>query len=213
MLGHNPIRSSGPLGYQQQGPQMILFPMRSSLEVGVGEKLPKLLTMAKTLHLLIITLLLLPLSSPFPLPRPSFPRRPTHSGRSAGRTRENGRLHAEFSPQYETRFYTQRLDHFSFRDLPTFQQRYLVSVEHWSGAARMSPIFLYCGNEGDIEWFAENTGFVWEIAPLFGAMVVFPEVKRLVLLLGCHVWMSVKCTRGKCWSLVANVLVDWLYFV
>lgn len=34
---------------------------------------------------------------------------------------------------------------------------------------------MYCGNEGDIEWFASNTGFLWEIAPLFGALVVFPE--------------------------------------
>lgn len=56
-----------------------------------------------------------------------------------------------------------------------FRQRYLVNTEHWTGPARMGPIFLYCGNEGDIEWFAVNTGFVWEIAPKFGAMVVFPE--------------------------------------
>lgn len=39
----------------------------------------------------------------------------------------------------------------------------------------MGPIFLYCGNEGDIEWFATNTGLVWELAPRFGAMVIFPE--------------------------------------
>ncbi|KAI3936842.1 hypothetical protein MKW92_026666 [Papaver armeniacum] len=77
--------------------------------------------------------------------------------------------------QYETRYYTQTLDHFSFSDLPTFQQRYLISTNHWSGPKELGPIFFYCGNEGDIEWFASNTGFVWEIAPRFGAMVVFPE--------------------------------------
>ncbi|GAB4847137.1 hypothetical protein Ancab_026148 [Ancistrocladus abbreviatus] len=76
---------------------------------------------------------------------------------------------------YETRYFTQTLDHFSFRDAPTFNQRYLISTEHWDGAERMAPIFMYCGNEGDIEWFAANTGFVWEIAPRFGAMVLFPE--------------------------------------
>ncbi|XP_056167902.1 uncharacterized protein LOC115685262 isoform X2 [Syzygium oleosum] len=77
--------------------------------------------------------------------------------------------------QYETRYFEQRLDHFSFAELPGFNQRYLISSEHWAGPDRLGPIFLYCGNEGDIEWFAANTGFVWEIAPSFGAMVVFPE--------------------------------------
>ncbi|XP_059624060.1 uncharacterized protein LOC132267039 [Cornus florida] len=77
--------------------------------------------------------------------------------------------------QYETRFFTQRLDHFSFADLPTFRQRYLINTDHWVGPTRLGPIFFYCGNEGDIEWFADNTGFVWEIAPRFGAMVLFPE--------------------------------------
>ncbi|XP_077214939.1 serine carboxypeptidase S28 family protein isoform X2 [Tasmannia lanceolata] len=75
--------------------------------------------------------------------------------------------------RYDTRYFTQVLDHFSFSDLPTFQQRYLISLDHWQGP--MSPIFFYCGNEGDIAWFSENTGFVWEIAPRFGAMVVFAE--------------------------------------
>ncbi|KAJ9670402.1 hypothetical protein PVL29_026749 [Vitis rotundifolia] len=77
--------------------------------------------------------------------------------------------------QYETRYFEQRLDHFSIADLPRFRQRYLISTRHWTGPDRMGPIFLYCGNEGDIEWFAANTGFVWDIAPRFGAMVLFPE--------------------------------------
>ncbi|KAK2981234.1 hypothetical protein RJ640_030623 [Escallonia rubra] len=77
--------------------------------------------------------------------------------------------------RYDTRYFDQRLDHFSFADLPNFPQRYLINTEHWVGPARMGPIFFYCGNEGDIEWFADNSGFVWEIAPRFGAMVVFPE--------------------------------------
>lgn len=86
-------------------------------------------------------------------------------------------------PHYETRYFEQRLDHFSFSDLPNFQQRYLLSTEHWTGPQRLGPIFFYCGNEGDIVWFATNTGFVWEIAPQFGAMVVFPEVSIILHLL------------------------------
>ncbi|XP_050292016.1 uncharacterized protein LOC126732967 isoform X2 [Quercus robur] len=77
--------------------------------------------------------------------------------------------------RYETKYFSQRLDHFSFSELPNFPQRYLINTESWVGPERLGPIFFYCGNEGDIEWFAENSGFVWEIAPRFGAMVVFPE--------------------------------------
>ena len=37
------------------------------------------------------------------------------------------------------------------------------------------PIFFYTGNEGNIESFAENTGFMWDIAEEFQAMLVFAE--------------------------------------
>ncbi|XP_027346530.1 lysosomal Pro-X carboxypeptidase isoform X2 [Abrus precatorius] len=101
-----------------------------------------------------------------------------HAPRFLGKFAAASTKPSEFQqPQfhYETRYFQQRLDHFSFSELPTFPQRYLINTEHWVGPHRMGPIFFYCGNEGDIVWFAENTGFVWEIAPQFGAMVVFPE--------------------------------------
>ncbi|KAF7144247.1 hypothetical protein RHSIM_Rhsim05G0102900 [Rhododendron simsii] len=70
--------------------------------------------------------------------------------------------------KYETRYFEQCLDHFSFSDdLPTFQRWYLINAEHWVGPDRMGPIFLDCGNEGEIVWLAENTGLVWELAPRF----------------------------------------------
>nr|GMC60029.1 lysosomal Pro-X carboxypeptidase [Ipomoea batatas] len=77
--------------------------------------------------------------------------------------------------KYEIRYFEQRLDHFSFADLSPFRHRYLINTDHWLGPSRLGPIFFYCGNEGDIEWFAANSGLVWELAPRFGAMVIFPE--------------------------------------
>ncbi|KAK3119786.1 hypothetical protein QOZ80_9AG0675150 [Eleusine coracana subsp. coracana] len=83
--------------------------------------------------------------------------------------------HVPSMVQYETRWYTQRLDHFNVAPASygTFQQRYLVNDTFWGG--KNAPIFLYAGNEGDVELFANNTGFMWEVAPRFGAMLVFVE--------------------------------------
>ncbi|KAL5755163.1 hypothetical protein ACOSP7_023383 [Xanthoceras sorbifolium] len=105
-------------------------------------------------------------SQPFKFRRaPRFPVKFSHQARP----------HLQQQYRYDTRYFWQRLDHFSFADHPRFLQRYLINTEHWVGPNRPGPIFLYCGNEGDIDWFATNTGFVWELAPSFGAMVVFPE--------------------------------------
>lgn len=129
--------------------------------------------------IIIITIVLL--SSP-----PSFASLPFNSSSTRWAPRFLGKFsvqpklrlrQSQSQIRYETRYFDQRLDHFSFLDLAGFRQRYLINTEHWVGPERLGPIFLYCGNEGDIAWFAENTGFVWEIAPRFGAMVLFPEVK------------------------------------
>ncbi|CAI9097663.1 OLC1v1034132C3 [Oldenlandia corymbosa var. corymbosa] len=78
---------------------------------------------------------------------------------------------------YETKFHTQILDHFTFtpQSYQTFQQRYLISYKYWGGAKQNAPIFVYTGNEGDIEWFTQNTGFMFEQAPHFKALLVFIE--------------------------------------
>ena len=68
---------------------------------------------------------------------------------------------------------TQKVDHFAFDSSATFDQRVVISLDHWGKDG--SPIFFYTGNEGDIFMFANNTGFVWEFAESFGAMVVFAE--------------------------------------
>lgn len=73
---------------------------------------------------------------------------------------------------FNTYWYTQRLDHFNFQNNGTFQQKYLVNDTFWDGSG---PIFFYTGNEGPIELFAQNTGFMWEVAVEFGALIVFTE--------------------------------------
>ncbi|XP_011863698.1 PREDICTED: lysosomal Pro-X carboxypeptidase [Vollenhovia emeryi] len=75
--------------------------------------------------------------------------------------------------KYEIRTFDVRVDHFSFAVQDTFKLRYLVN-DTWRKTEN-APIFFYTGNEGDIEVFAENTGFLWETAPQFGALVVFAE--------------------------------------
>jgi dipeptidyl-peptidase II len=76
-------------------------------------------------------------------------------------------------PPFKTFYMTQFLDHFNLRDDRTFQQRYLVNDDHFNPIS--GPVFFYTGNEGDIESFWDNTGFMFDIAPLFQALVVFVE--------------------------------------
>ncbi|CAB4287096.1 unnamed protein product [Prunus armeniaca] len=78
---------------------------------------------------------------------------------------------------YRTKYFTQILDHFNFypKSYQTFQQRYLINDTFWGGAKNNAPIFVYTGNEGNIEWFAQNIGFLYETAPHFKSLVIFIE--------------------------------------
>jgi hypothetical protein len=97
-------------------------------------------------------------------------------------------------PKYKTYYTTQFLDHFNSRDDRTFQQRFLLNGKRSifnfnliklklkfcfykddSFDPENGPVFFYAGNEGDIESFWNNTGFMFDIAPMFQALVVFPE--------------------------------------
>ncbi|RNA14652.1 lysosomal Pro-X carboxypeptidase [Brachionus plicatilis] len=71
-------------------------------------------------------------------------------------------------------FISQIIDHFNFNPSNDrkYKQRYIIFDKY---AISNSPIFFYTGNEGDIQLFCENTGFIWEIAPKFDAVVVFAE--------------------------------------
>ncbi|KAL0489917.1 lysosomal Pro-X carboxypeptidase Prcp [Acrasis kona] len=77
------------------------------------------------------------------------------------------------APPYQTIWFDQVLDHFNFATTPsTFKQRYLINDQHWISNGS---IFFYCGNEGDIEMFYRNTGFMFDIAKQFNALIVFAE--------------------------------------
>lgn len=66
------------------------------------------------------------------------------------------------------------VDHFSYVTDDSFSLRYLINDEY-SKNDNTTPILFYCGNEGDIELFAENTGFIWENAQQLNALVIFAE--------------------------------------
>ena len=50
---------------------------------------------------------------------------------------------------------------------------FCISDKWWD--ARKGPILFYTGNEGDITGFWDATGFVFELAPKFKALVIFAE--------------------------------------
>uniref|UniRef100_A0A8B9QMQ9 Lysosomal Pro-X carboxypeptidase n=1 Tax=Anas platyrhynchos TaxID=8839 RepID=A0A8B9QMQ9_ANAPL len=70
-------------------------------------------------------------------------------------------------------FFFPSIDHFGFDENLTFQQRYLIADQHWK--KDNGPILFYTGNEGDITWFCNNTGFMWDVAEELNAMLVFAE--------------------------------------
>ncbi|XP_033211704.1 lysosomal Pro-X carboxypeptidase [Belonocnema kinseyi] len=79
--------------------------------------------------------------------------------------------HSDF--KYQVEYFEVPVDHFSFSVNNTFKMRYLMNDTWQKG--HDAPIFFYTGNEGDIKLFAENTGFMWDIAPEFGALLIFAE--------------------------------------
>ncbi|XP_050680480.1 lysosomal Pro-X carboxypeptidase [Leptidea sinapis] len=75
--------------------------------------------------------------------------------------------------KYETKWFKVPLDHFGFHRNETFNIKYLVNDTYWDKGG--GPIFFYTGNEGQIEVFANHTGFMWEIAADYRARLVFAE--------------------------------------
>ena len=69
------------------------------------------------------------------------------------------------------------VDHYSFRSTNrTFSLRYYVNEQNWQTSSNNNgPCFFYAGNEANIFQFINNSGFLFEAAEEFSAMVVFAE--------------------------------------
>ncbi|XP_028129356.1 lysosomal Pro-X carboxypeptidase-like [Diabrotica virgifera virgifera] len=72
----------------------------------------------------------------------------------------------------ETNYIEVPVDHFSTVETTTFKLRYLISTKYH---VKGGPAFVYTGNEGPIDIFVQNTGFMFDIAPRFNALVIFIE--------------------------------------
>ena len=79
----------------------------------------------------------------------------------------------------ECAFFTQPLNHFVPRGRsPTYQERFCIYDEYARAANNTNgtaPIFFYTGNESPLEQYINQTGLMWELAPKFGARIVFVE--------------------------------------
>ncbi|KAL4144176.1 hypothetical protein QTP88_006399 [Uroleucon formosanum] len=82
-------------------------------------------------------------------------------------------VHVTSGYNYTTNYITVSVNHFSYANNDTFKLKYLMNDKYWN--VNKGPIFFYTGNEGRIEDFCDNTGFMWEISREFEALVVFAE--------------------------------------
>ncbi|XP_015116331.1 lysosomal Pro-X carboxypeptidase [Diachasma alloeum] len=75
--------------------------------------------------------------------------------------------------EYVTKRFSVPVDHFSFSLKRNFEMRYLVN-DTWQRGEN-PPIFFYTGNEEEVTHFVKTSGFMYDIAPTFGALIVFAE--------------------------------------
>ncbi|XVF69051.1 hypothetical protein PTKIN_Ptkin11bG0050200 [Pterospermum kingtungense] len=82
---------------------------------------------------------------------------------------------ASVSNDFQTFFYNQTLDHFSYRpeSYTTFAQRYKVNSKYWGGPNANSPILVYFGAEETLDF--NPSSFLTDNAPRFKALLVYIE--------------------------------------
>lgn len=76
------------------------------------------------------------------------------------------------SPVFQELFLPAFLDNYSYATV-TFPLRYFLSVDFISEGPY--PLLFYTGNEGDVELYVNNTGFMLEFAAKTPSLVVFAE--------------------------------------
>jgi lysosomal Pro-X carboxypeptidase len=91
--------------------------------------------------------------------------------------KQNGYILPNTEPKFtiddmDCDFMSQPLNHFQTNS-PTYLQRYCIFDNFTQSSS--SPILFYTGNESPIEQYINQTGLMWELAPIFGASVVFVE--------------------------------------
>ncbi|KAH9700229.1 prolylcarboxypeptidase-like protein [Citrus sinensis] len=76
---------------------------------------------------------------------------------------------------FETFFYNQTIDHFSYgpESYQTFPQRYVINSKFWGGGN--SPILAFLGAEAPIDDNIQPSGFTYENAHQFKALIVILE--------------------------------------
>ncbi|XP_010254366.1 PREDICTED: lysosomal Pro-X carboxypeptidase-like isoform X1 [Nelumbo nucifera] len=81
------------------------------------------------------------------------------------------------SRDFNTYFYTQKLDHFNYRaeSQATFQQKYVINSKFWGGANSSAPIFVYLGANAPLDDQIRRIGFMTDNAPQFNALLVYIE--------------------------------------
>ncbi|CBI23429.3 hypothetical protein VitviT2T_019541 [Vitis vinifera] len=81
------------------------------------------------------------------------------------------------SENFQTFFYPQTLDHFNYRpeSYTTFQHRYMVNFNYWGGARSAAQIFVYLGEESDLDKDINSIGFLVDNGARFGALLVYIE--------------------------------------
>ena len=72
------------------------------------------------------------------------------------------------------------------------------------------PYFLFTGNEGDIEAFAQNTGFMWDIAEEFHAMLVSVQKVSMKYDKNRESKYFLKKLSICCWNSIVLILLRYL---
>ena len=64
--------------------------------------------------------------------------------------------------EYTVHYFDQIIDHFEFTPKAEnrFRQKYLIRNKFVKPNTTEFPIFFYCGNEGPVEMFYNNSGFL-----------------------------------------------------